>query len=255
MKIVSYNVNGIRSALSKGLKEYLIEEDPDIICIQEIKADDNAIPRGLFESVGYHEYWFPAQKKGYSGTAIFSKIPAIRLENGIRHLMFDNEGRVMTAQFESFSLINAYFPSGTTGEERQKAKMEFLESFLQFAKETLQKGPVIIVGDFNICHKSIDIHDPVRNKNTSGFLPEERAWMDVFFESGLKDTFRALNPNPHHYSWWTYRAGARENNKGWRIDYIAVSDGLYKYLKRAEIRNLVVHSDHCPITAEFDGLK
>jgi exodeoxyribonuclease-3 len=253
MKIYSYNVNGIRAAVNKGLVNWLSQENPDIICFQEIKANDEDIPKALFEELGYKTYWYSAQKKGYSGTAILSKIEPNEIIIGCNHELYDFEGRVISLAFDNFYLINTYFPSGSSGDIRQDIKMEFLNFYYDYIQQINAKYKnVIVVGDYNIAHTEIDIHDPKGNKNSSGFLPEERAWMDKWFGGVMQDSFRLFHPEKKDiYSWWTYRAGARPKNKGWRIDYISVSDSLKKELKSASIHNDAEHSDHCPISIEI----
>lgn len=249
MRIVSYNLNGIRSAMNKGLLEWIQSDQADVYCFQELKASLPDIPTEALQSLGYHPYWFPAQKKGYSGVGILSRIEPSEVTYGCGLEQADMEGRVLQLQFNDFLLINTYFPSGSSGEDRQAYKMQFLEEYLDFLKQKLaHHNKLILAGDYNICHKEIDIHDPKGNKNSSGFLPEERAWMDRFFECGMHDAFRKINPSPHQYSWWSFRANARANNKGWRIDYINVSDGLIDQVKDAHILPDAKHSDHCPVS-------
>ncbi len=252
MKILTYNVNGIRSAASKGLIDYLKTEDPDVVCLQEIKANQDQADLAPIEALGYHHFWFSAQKKGYSGVAIFSKIKPKHVEFGLGHPDHDFEGRCIRADFDDFSVMSVYFPSGTSGDHRQVVKYQFLDYFYDYA-HNLQKtlGPLVVCGDYNICHKAIDIHDPVSNKNSTGFLPEERAWMDKWFESGFVDGFRHHNPDPHQYTWWSFRAGARGNNKGWRIDYISLSESLRDRCSGAAIVPAAMHSDHCPMWVEL----
>ena len=249
MKVVSYNVNGIRAAMNKGLIDWLVKEDPDVICLQEIKALEEQINISEFESIGFkYNYWFSAQKKGYSGVAILSKHEPIRVEYGTGISYMDFEGRNLRLDFEEFSVMSLYLPSGTNL-DRLEFKLNYMDDFLAYIKELNSKiKNLIIAGDYNICHKAIDIHDPVRNKNVSGFLPVEREWLQKFIDSGFVDSFREFNSYPHQYSWWTYRANARANNKGWRIDYIMVSSNLKSKLNDAAILNDRVHSDHCPIT-------
>lgn len=253
MKIVSYNLNGIRSAVSKGLYDWLALEQPDIVCFQEIKASEDVIDLIQFSSLGYYTYIYPALKKGYSGTAVISKIEAIAVEKGTGNELYDNEGRFLKVIFPNFSIYSIYLPSGTTGEIRQEFKMECLAYFKLYIAKVIASGEKFILsGDFNICHEAIDIHDPKGNAKSSGFLPEERAWFSEFLNLGLVDSFRHLNKDPHHYSWWSYRAGARANNKGWRIDYHLLSNNLLPNLRSAYILPSVVHSDHCPIVVEME---
>jgi len=253
MKILSYNVNGIRSAASKGLFDYLKTENPDIVCLQEIKAEKDQADLAAIESLGYHHFWFSAQKKGYSGVAIFSKIKPKNVVYGCNQPDFDFEGRCIRADFDNFSVLSVYFPSGTTGDIRQEIKYKFLDHMLDYASELEKELPALIVcGDYNICHKPIDIHNPAGNKDSSGFLPEERAWMEKWFANGYTDTFRLHNQDPHHYTWWSFRAGARGNNKGWRIDYISVSDTLKDKVVAAAIVPEAKHSDHCPMWCEIE---
>ncbi|WP_439483019.1 exodeoxyribonuclease III [Cyclobacterium plantarum] len=249
MKIISYNVNGIRAAIKKGFVDWLKIADPDIIGLQEIKSLENQIDTTMFKDLGYHVYWYPAVKKGYSGVAILSKNPADKVTYGMGIDDYDDEGRIIQADYKDFSFISAYFPSGTTGDIRQDFKYRFLDDIYHYTQDLLKEYPdLILSGDYNICHKAIDIHNPISNKNTSGFLPEERAWMDKLTSSGLDDSFRLLNKEPHQYSWWSYRANARANNKGWRIDYHMTSPSISKQVKEVNILQQVHHSDHCPVS-------
>ena len=251
LKILSYNVNGIRAALNKGFAEWLKAANPDVLCIQETKAMQEQVDTDVFEALGYHHYWFSAQKKGYSGVAILSKdVPKnIEIGTGIDHMDF--EGRVIRIDFDAISVMSLYLPSGTNI-DRLDYKFQFMDEFQTYI-DTLKKTipNLVICGDYNICHEAIDIHDPVRNKKVSGFLPEERAWLDQFMGSGFLDSFRMLNPEPHQYSWWSYRANARNNNKGWRIDYALVSKSLEKSIVRSFILSEAKHSDHCPVGVEL----
>lgn len=252
MKIISYNVNGIRSALSKNLTSWIMEEKPDVLCLQEIKAQPDQFDTFLFETLGYHCYWHPAIKKGYSGVAIISKQKPDNVVVGCGECRYDDEGRVLRADFGDISVISLYMPSGSSGEERQGFKMEFCNFFYPYVKNLLQERPKLVIsGDYNICHTPIDIHDPARNVNSSGFLPEEREWLGSFLDMGFIDSFRKIHPEKKKYSWWSFRAGARKNNKGWRIDYNLVSKALKDNIEDAEILNDVVHSDHCPVMVEL----
>ena len=253
MKIISYNVNGIRAALKKGFLEWLVATDPDVICLQEIKAQEEQLDLGVFESAGYpYNYWFSAQKKGYSGVAILSKIKPKNIVYGTGIESMDFEGRNIRADFSDISVMSMYLPSGTNI-QRLEHKFEYMDLLQNYVDELKKELPnLVICGDYNICHEAIDIHDPVRNKNVSGFLPEERAWMTNFLKSGFIDAFRALNNAPHQYSWWSYRANARANNKGWRLDYTLVSTPLKENIKRAVILTEAVHSDHCPVLLELN---
>lgn len=252
MKVLSYNVNGIRAALNKGFAEWLKVSQADVICIQEIKALKEQVDTKVLEDLGYHHFWFSAQKKGYSGVAIFSKIKPNKVEygSGIDHMDF--EGRIIRADFDKVSIMSLYLPSGTNI-DRLEYKFKFMDEFQDYINELKKEYPnLIICGDYNICHEAIDIHDPVRNKKVSGFLPGERAWLDGFINSGFIDSFRLLNSEPHHYSWWSYRANARNNNKGWRIDYALVSAPLKENIKRSFILPEAKHSDHCPVGLELN---
>tara|TARA_B100001059_G_scaffold90640_1_gene89387 strand:+ start:17902 stop:18663 length:762 start_codon:yes stop_codon:yes gene_type:complete len=252
MKIISYNINGIRAALKKNLINWIESESPDIICFQEIKANKEQFDFEIFNSLGYYNFWFSAQKKGYSGVAILSKIEPkkIKYGTGINHIDF--EGRVIRADFEKFSVISLYLPSGTNN-LRLNYKLKFMDDFLDYINNLKQEFPnLIICGDYNICHKHIDIHDPIRNKNVSGFLIEERMWLDKFLELGFTDSFRLLNKNPNEYSWWSYRANSRQNNKGWRIDYNLVSNSIKENIYKSYILSDVCHSDHCPVGVELN---
>jgi len=254
MKIVSYNVNGIRSALNKGLLDWIKTDNADIYCFQELKANLEDIDTAAFESLGYHGYWYPAQKKGYSGVGIITKLKPNEVYYGCGLEQADVEGRVLQLRFDHFYLVNTYFPSGSSGDERQEYKMVFLNEYLTLmqSKFEIPNANLIIAGDYNICHKEIDIHDPKGNKDSSGFLPDERAWMDKLFEAGMVDSFRHMNTDPHQYSWWSYRANARNNNKGWRIDYINVSEAMKDKIRQAVIHPDIKHSDHCPVLLELD---
>ena len=251
MKIISYNVNGIRAAMRKGLIEWLEQANPDVLCIQETKANKDQVELELIEAAGYHHYWFSAEKKGYSGVAIFSKVKPNHIEYGTGISHMDFEGRSIRLDFDDFSVMSVYLPSGSN-DARVAHKFMFMDDFMDYINVLKAEIPnLVICGDYNICHQAIDIHDPVRNKNVSGFLPEERDWIARFMDSGFIDSFRHFNKDPHHYTWWSYRANSRANNKGWRIDYNMVSQPLQENLKRAVILPEAKHSDHCPHLVEL----
>ncbi|MDA9187402.1 exodeoxyribonuclease III [Flavobacteriaceae bacterium] len=252
MKVLSYNVNGIRAALKKGFADWLQAADPDVLCIQETKALQEQVDTGVFEDLGYHHYWFSAQKKGYSGVAILTKKEPNKVVygSGIDHMDF--EGRILRVDFDEVSVMSLYLPSGTNV-DRLDYKFKFMDEFQDYIEKLKKEIPnLVICGDYNICHEAIDIHDPVRNKTVSGFLPEERSWLDGFMRSGFIDSFRYLNSEPHQYSWWSYRANARNNNKGWRIDYALVSSPLKENISRSFILPEAKHSDHCPVGLELN---
>lgn len=253
MKIISYNVNGIRAAITKGFLDWLKAANPDVICLQEIKATQDQIPVLEIELAGYpYQYYFSAEKKGYSGVAILSKIEPQKVVYGTGIPYMDKEGRNLRVDFEDISVMSLYLPSGTNI-ERLDHKFMYMDDFQHYINELRKEVPNLVIGgDYNICHQAIDIHDPVRNAKISGFLPEERAWIDAFINAGFIDSFRHFNKDPHHYSWWSYRANARENNKGWRIDYNLVSEPLKDRMKRALILPEAKHSDHCPVLLEIE---
>ena len=253
MKIITYNVNGIRSALSKGFTDWLTNEQPDIVCLQETKAQPDQIPTLEFEMLGYHSYFFSAKKKGYSGVAILTKNIPDRVISGMGMPQYDDEGRFLRADYGELSVVSVYHPSGTSGDERQAFKMVWLEKFQEYVTELRKSRPkLILCGDYNICHEPIDIHDPIRNATNSGFLPEEREWMTRFLSAGFIDSFRLLYPGKQEYTWWSYRFNSRAKNKGWRIDYCMTSEPVRRWLKSARILNEAVHSDHCPMVLEID---
>lgn len=250
MKIISYNLNGIRAATTKGFINWLEEESPDVICIQETKAQIDQMPTFELNSIGYDCYYFSAQKKGYSGVAILTKTKPDQVTYGMGIEKYDNEGRFIRADYGDLSIISVYHPSGTSGEERQDFKMQWLTDFQNYIHELSKtRKELIICGDYNICHREIDIHDPKGNAKNSGFLPEEREWIDGFINSGYTDSFRHLYPETKDkYSWWSYRHNSRAKNKGWRIDYCMVSDKIKDRIIAADILSEVKHSDHCPVS-------
>ncbi|MFN2458796.1 MAG: exodeoxyribonuclease III [Chitinophagaceae bacterium] len=253
MRIISYNVNGIRSAMKKGFCDWLQTDPADILCLQETKASKENVDCSAFEEIGFHDYWFSAQKKGYSGVAVFTKVKPDNVQYGTGNAVSDSEGRVIQLDFGNVRIICAYFPSGVSGDVRLSFKYEWLEEFFHYLQELRKTHPYLILcGDYNIAHKDIDIHSPLRNQKTTGFLPEERAWLDKFLTNGWIDVFREFHPEPERYSWWNpFFPGTRAQNKGWRIDYINATNTLKPYLKDAEIYPQVVHSDHCPVYAEI----
>ena len=252
MKIISYNVNGIRAAMRKGLIEWLQQARPDVLCLQETKANKDQVDLDLIEGAGYHSYWFSAEKKGYSGGAIFTKEKPDHVEYGTGVDYMDFEGRNIRVDFGDISIMSLYLPSGTNI-ARLDHKLMYMDDFQKYIDNLKKERPNLVIGgDYNICHEAIDIHDPVRNANVSGFLPVEREWIGNFIDSGFTDSFRHLNKDPHNYTWWSYRANARANNKGWRIDYNMVSNPIKEKIKRAVILPDAMHSDHCPHLVEIN---
>jgi len=252
-KIFSYNVNGIRAAFNKGLIEWIQQVDPDILCIQETKAQPEQINNTEFETMGYHCYWYSAQKKGYSGVGLLTKQKPDHVEYGMGIEKYDNEGRFLRADFGGVSVISVYHPSGSSGDERQAFKIQWLSDFQNYIKELEKTRPKLIIsGDYNICRLWIDIHNPEKQQKTSGFLPEEREWFQGFVDDGFIDSFRMFNEEPHNYSWWSYRAGARGKNKGWRIDYNMVTENMKEKLLAAAIHPEAKQSDHCPVGVDVE---
>ena len=248
IKILSYNINGIRAAIKKDLVKWITKSNPDIVCFQEIKANEDQFDTEIFTKLGYHNYWFSAQKKGYSGVGIISKIKPENVQIGTGIDFMDFEGRNLRLDFKNFSVMSLYLPSGTNI-NRLEFKFKYMYEFEKYVNSLKSEIPNLIIGgDYNICHKAIDIHDSSpRMEKVSGFLPEERAWLDKFIKSGFIDSFRHNNKIPNKYSWWSYRANSRNNNKGWRIDYLLVSEALRNNLIGSYILDDIVHSDHCPI--------
>ena len=253
MKIITWNVNGIRACAKKGLQDFIMTEEPDILCLQETKAHLEQVEPQL-QSLGYPSYqWSSAQKKGYSGVATFCTTPPSKYNIGWGQTEYSNEGRIVWSEHPEFDLYNIYFPNGGSGEERHLFKQQFLKDLNNHLKEQLKMGKnIVVVGDYNVAHREVDVYDPKRLSSESGFLPEERAWMDSFLSLGFIDTFRYFHPDDKdRYSWWSYRELARISNRGWRIDYICVSSGLKSKLKSAQILDLVEGSDHCPVVVEL----
>lgn len=253
MKIISYNVNGIRAALKKGLIDWLKDENPDVFCIQESKSQKEQVPEEIFSELGYTAYWHSAEKKGYSGVITFSKVEANNVVEGMGNEKYDVEGRVIQTDFEKFTLLNCYFPSGSSSEERHSFKMDFLNDFYPYVQSLKKKSkPLIILGDYNVVRLDFDIHNPTRKDNPSGFRPEEREWLNNWFENDFDDAYRVLYPDlEDQYSWWSYRAGSRQKNKGWRIDYISVDKGLSAGIKSVRHAKDDQHSDHAAIIMEI----
>ncbi len=254
MKLVSYNVNGVRAALKKGLLEWIEQSDFDVICLQETKSQPDQIDVSMFNNLGYHDYWHSAEKKGYSGVLTLTKEVPQSVVIGMNMEQYDREGRIVLTHFKDWSLVNVYIPSGSSGEERHAFKMEFVKDFGPWIQELKKDYPsLVVVGDYNIVHKELDIHNPQRKDKPSGYKPDERAWLEEWFTSGgFTDSFRHLYPEESLYSWWSYRAGARQRNKGWRIDYISVAGQMKDHLVECRMYKEVMHSDHCPVIATFD---
>lgn len=253
MKLISWNVNGIRAIHKKGFVEWLTKESPDILCLQETKAHPEQLPDDLLNVAEYKSYFSSSVvKKGYSGVAIYTKLEPIKVEHGFGIKKFDDEGRIIIAEYKEFVLMNIYYPNGKASDERLKYKMDFYDAFLTFSNKLVKKGKkLVICGDVNTAHKEIDIARPKENENTSGFLKLERDWMDKFVGDGYVDTFRVFNQEPDQYTWWDLVTRARERNVGWRIDYFFISENFKKSLKNAFILPDVMGSDHCPIGIEI----
>ena len=248
MKIYSWNVNGIRAIQKKGFIDWVIKEQPDILCIQETKANIEQLDEEIVNIEGYYSYFNSAERKGYSGVATYTKIKPLAVKCGIGIEKFDSEGRVLITEYSEFTLLNIYFPNGQKDEERLNYKMEFYDSILDYCNNLKSQGKrLIISGDYNTAHREIDLKNPKSNEKTSGFLPIERAWIDKFISHGYIDTFRHFYSDKVKYSWWSYKFRAREKGVGWRIDYNFVSDNLIDNVKGAEILNEVMGSDHCPV--------
>lgn len=254
MRIVSWNVNGIRACLGKGMEDIVHEFGADFFCLQESKACEEQVPLLPHPKLhGLSGIWASAEKKGYSGTVIFTPHKNVKLSSKMGIPEYDREGRVTIAYAPKFTLVNIYFPNGGSGEERHNFKMGFLRDLIPWLRDLENKhGPLVVVGDYNIAHTEIDIHDPKSNAESSGFLPEERAWMSEFLAAGFVDTFRERNPGKKdQYTWWSFRQASRARNKGWRIDYICVSKSIIGKVSHAEIHPHLLGSDHCPISIDL----
>ncbi|AGB04144.1 exodeoxyribonuclease III [Aciduliprofundum sp. MAR08-339] len=245
--LMSWNVNGIRAAVRNGFLKFLEKYNPDILALQEIKAREDDIPLEVRYYEGYRKFFNPARRKGYAGTALFTKIEPESVSFGIGDERFDSEGRVITAEYERFYLVNAYFPNSQHGLTRLDFKIEFDRKIHAYLNELRRSKPVVLCGDFNVAHKEIDLANPKQNEKNAGFTPEERAWMDEFLNDGYVDTFRMFTKEGGHYTWWTYRFNARARNIGWRVDYFVVSKDLVPHVKKSWIMSDVYGSDHAPI--------
>ncbi|OFZ54272.1 MAG: exodeoxyribonuclease III [Bdellovibrionales bacterium RIFOXYC1_FULL_54_43] len=252
MKLLSWNVNGIRAAQRGGFLDWFADQNADIVCVQEIKAFPEQLDEDLRNPMGYHSYWHPATKAGYSGLALFSRHEPLEVLIDTGHPEIDSEGRILLAEYPDFTVVNTYFPNSQHDHARLPYKLSFCEKFLNLANELRDRGkPLIICGDFNIAHKEIDLKNPKANENNAGFLPEERAWMDRFLQNGYVDGFRYFTPDPGHYTWWSYRPGVRAKNIGWRLDYFTINADSADRLKRVEHQPTVKGSDHCPVLLEL----
>jgi len=252
-RIISWNVNGLRAIQRKGFVEWFEKEQPDILCLQETKVAYDQLPKTLKRIEGYHPYFCEAQRKGYSGVAIYSKIKPLKVEYGFGISEFDNEGRILIAEYDDFVLLNIYFPNGKMSEERLNYKLKFYDALLDHANKLKKEGKnIVICGDVNTAHKEIDLARPKANEKISGFLPVERAWIDKFLKNGYLDAFRMFNSEPEQYTWWSYRTKARERNVGWRLDYFFVNEEFKEKVKSSGILNDVMGSDHCPVDLKLE---
>ena len=253
MKVLCWNINGIRAADRKGLFDWFKKEKPDVLCLQEIKALPAQVPAYLKNTPGYNIFWNPAERKGYSGVVTYSKEKPVDVKKGFGIDKFDIEGRTLITEFSNFTLFNIYFPNGKKNQERLDFKLDFYDTFLGYADNLRSQGKNIVVcGDFNTAHKDIDLSRPKENEKVSGFLPVERAWIDTFIDHGYIDTFRYFNKEPNQYSWWDYKTKARERNVGWRIDYFFVNKEFISNVKKAYIMQDVMGSDHCPVGIDIE---
>lgn len=253
MKIVSWNVAGIRACTKKGLTDFIKKENADVYCFQEVKCSENQIPIEISSIKEYFAYHSISKKKGYSGVSIYTKIKPIKHIEGIGQSKYDDEGRVLTLEFPKFFLINAYFPHANRELTRLNFKLEFNNKFLQFCKELEKRKSIIIASDFNVAHTSLDLANPKQNEKNAGFTIQERNWFDLFLQQGFTDTFRIFVKEGGQYTWWAYRNNARERNIGWRIDYFVVSSSIKIQIENSKILNNVLGSDHCPILLEISS--
>ena len=253
MKLVSWNVNGIRAAVKKGFLQFLDNESPDILCIQETKAQKEQLTSEILQDHGYYTFWHSGDRKGYSGVATFCKDRPLYVQKGLGIKKYDKEGRVLITEHDNFLLYNIYFPNGQKNDERLKYKLDFYDDLLPIINEQVDSGnSVIVAGDWNTAHLPIDLARPNENKNTSGFMPIERDKIELYISNGWTDTFRLFHDEGERYSWWTYRFGARERNVGWRIDYFFVNEGMVEICKDADIHQNILGSDHCPVSLTLD---
>ncbi|MFP4169133.1 MAG: exodeoxyribonuclease III [Desulfonatronovibrionaceae bacterium] len=253
MRLYSWNVNGFRAVLKKGFWEWFSSVSADVVALQEIKMEPDQLKAEDREPFGYHSFWNPSRKKkGYSGVACFYRHEPVHVDSGLPEDEYNGEGRLIRIEFEEFYFFNVYFPNGQMSQERLDFKMGFYDAFLDYAQALRQEKPIVVCGDFNTAHKEIDLKNPRANSDRSGFLPQEREWLDKFISAGYIDTFRMFNSEPGQYTWWTYRFGARARNAGWRIDYFFVSEELRPRVKSAWIEQEVMGSDHCPVGLELD---
>ena len=248
LKIVTWNVNGIRAAVNKGFLDYLREEEPDICCIQEIKAKEANLPDEILNPSGYYGIWHPSERPGYSGVAVFTKTNPLNIQVGLGIPKYDTEGRVLQLDYPDFTLFNVYFPNSQKDETRLQYKLDFYQAFFDYTEDLRKSGKnIIVTGDFNTAHKEIDLANPKENENYPGFLPVERAWLDKIVNLGYDDVFRKFHQEPKQYTWWTYRFGARKRNIGWRIDYFFVNKEFLPMITDCKIRADIHGSDHCPV--------
>ena len=252
MKLISWNVNGVRAVVKKGFLDWLDQEQPDILCLQETKAHVDQLTAEILTDHGYHTFWHSGERRGYSGVATFCKEEPLYVQEGLGIERYDAEGRVLLTEHENFLLYNIYFPNGQKDDERLQYKLDFYDDLLPIINEQVESGNnVVVTGDWNTAHHPIDLARPKQNVNTSGFMPIEREKLDMYVENGWIDTFRLFHPEGERYSWWTYRFGARERNVGWRIDYFFVNEGFVDNVEDADIHDEVVGSDHCPVSLEL----